>query len=76
MTETSTLVGHVTDAEHQPDLEGNMFPVDTERDVAALEVTGQRLEFGRRQPQARDHRDSLAPATLRFAADAHRDRLA
>ena len=41
MIETSTLVGHVTDAEHQPDLEGNMFPVDSERDVAALEVTGQ-----------------------------------
>ena len=41
MTETSTLVGHVTNAEHQPDLEGNMFPVSAENDVASLAVTGQ-----------------------------------
>ena len=37
---TTTLTGHVTDKEHQPDLEGNMFPVGAEVDVASLEVTG------------------------------------
>jgi carotenoid cleavage dioxygenase len=40
MTIPSVLTGHVDDAEHQPDLEGNMFPVETEVDVARLRVTG------------------------------------
>lgn len=35
------LVGHVTNQDHQPDLEGNLFPVGAEVDDAGLEVTGQ-----------------------------------
>ena len=41
------LSGHVTDTEHQPDLEGNLFPVDAEADDPSLEVTG-RLPDGLR----------------------------
>lgn len=41
MAETTTLIGHVTNADRQPDLEGNMFPVSSEHDVEALEVIGQ-----------------------------------
>src|SRR5690349_16160915 len=40
VTETTALIGHVTNAEHQPDLEDNLFPVSTEVDVASLDVTG------------------------------------
>ena len=36
MTNTTVLIGHVDNSEHQPDLEGNMFPVDTEVDVDSL----------------------------------------
>ncbi|MEZ5177838.1 MAG: carotenoid oxygenase family protein [Acidimicrobiales bacterium] len=40
MNGPATLVGHVTNQEHQPDLEGNLFPVSEEVDDVALEVTG------------------------------------
>ena len=36
-----TLVGNVTNQEHQPDLEGNLFPVGAEVDVASLAITGE-----------------------------------
>jgi carotenoid cleavage dioxygenase-like enzyme len=41
MTGPDVLTGRVTDQTHQPDLEGNLFPVGEEVDVAALEITGQ-----------------------------------
>lgn len=40
MTISQVLTGHVYNREHQPDLEGNMFPVGEELDVASVEVTG------------------------------------
>lgn len=36
----TALTGHVTNEEHQPDLDGNMSPVSHEVDVASLDVTG------------------------------------
>ncbi len=41
MSSATTLIGHVTNNDGQPDLSGNMFPVGTEVDVTALQVTGQ-----------------------------------
>ena len=41
MNGPATLVGNVTNQEHQPDLAGNLFPVSAEVDDAALEITGQ-----------------------------------
>ena len=40
MNVASTLVGQVSNPENQPDLDGNMFPVADEVDVASLRVTG------------------------------------
>ena len=40
MTNPTVLIGHVDNSEHQPDLEGNMFPVDAEVDVDQLRITG------------------------------------
>ncbi|MFN7150140.1 MAG: carotenoid oxygenase family protein, partial [Microthrixaceae bacterium] len=40
MTMPSVLTGHVDNHDHQPDLEGNMFPVSEEVDVAHLEIIG------------------------------------
>ncbi len=40
MTMPSVLTGQVDNQEHQPDLEGNMFPVGEEVDVARLQITG------------------------------------
>jgi len=40
MNAPTTLVGTVTNREHQPDLEGNLFPVGNELDVERLEITG------------------------------------
>ena len=40
MTIQQDLTGHVDNREHQPDLEGNLFPVGEEVDVARLEITG------------------------------------
>lgn len=40
MTISQVLTGHVDNPEHQPDLEGNLFPVGEEVDVARLEITG------------------------------------
>ncbi len=47
MNGPALLTGHVTDTGDQPDLQGNLFPVDGEFDDAALEVTG-RLPAGLR----------------------------
>ncbi len=47
MTIPTVLTGHVDNPEHQPDLEGNMFPVGDEVDIARLEVSG-RLPEGLR----------------------------
>ena len=47
MDAPALLTGHVTDTGHQPDLQGNLFPVDTELDDPSLEVTG-RLPAGLR----------------------------
>lgn len=41
MTDAPTLIGPVLDGGNQPDLDGNLFPVRAEHDVAALEVTGE-----------------------------------
>lgn len=41
MSRPAVLTGHVTNVAHQPDLSGNMFPVDREYDVDRCEVTGQ-----------------------------------
>ncbi len=35
------FTGHVARAEHQPDLQGNMFPVADELDIEHLDITGQ-----------------------------------
>jgi len=40
MNSPPLLTGRVTNQEHQPDLEGNLFPVGNEVDDASLEVTG------------------------------------
>ena len=40
MTIPTVLTGQVDNSERQPDLEGNMFPVGDEVDVARLEVSG------------------------------------
>ncbi len=40
MTIQQVLTGHVDNPEHQPDLEGNLFPVGEEVDVARLDITG------------------------------------
>jgi len=40
MTISQDLTGHIDNPEHQPDLEGNLFPVGEEVDVARLEITG------------------------------------
>ncbi|MEO6626972.1 MAG: carotenoid oxygenase family protein, partial [Aquihabitans sp.] len=40
MTIPQVLTGRIDNAEHQPDLEGNMFPVGEEVDVADLAITG------------------------------------
>jgi carotenoid cleavage dioxygenase len=40
VNQAAGLIGHVTSDEGQPDLEGNMFPVDAEVDIASLDVTG------------------------------------
>jgi len=47
MTIPTVLTGHVDNPEHQPDLEGNMFPVSDEVDIARLQITG-RLPDGLR----------------------------
>ena len=41
MSRPAVLTGHVTNVDHQPDLSGNMFPVDREYDVDRCEVTGE-----------------------------------
>lgn len=41
MAALAPLVGNVTNQNRQPDLEGNMFPVSDEVDIASLEITGQ-----------------------------------
>ena len=41
MHAATTLTGNVSRQEHQPDLEGNLFPVDAEVDVAVLAITGE-----------------------------------
>lgn len=41
MNAPTALIGNVRNQEHQPDLEGNMFPVGVEADIASLEITGQ-----------------------------------
>ena len=65
MTQPTTLVGHVTDGEQQPDLEGNMFPVDAERDVASLEVTG-RIPEGLRGSFIRNGPNPMFPPIGRY----------
>jgi len=40
MNRPAVLAGHVTNEGHQPDLAGNLFPVDREYDVARCEITG------------------------------------
>lgn len=40
-TRTSPIVGQVTNASHQPDLDGNHFPVADEIDVGGCAVTGE-----------------------------------
>ena len=47
MNAPTVLTGRVRNEEHQPDLEGNLFPVSSEVDVASLEITG-RLPDGLR----------------------------
>ncbi len=41
MSATVGLTGQVTNEEHQPDLEGNLFPVGDEVDITALEILGE-----------------------------------
>ena len=40
MNAPAVFAGHVTNQDHQPDLAGNLFPVDHEYDVDRCEVTG------------------------------------
>ena len=40
MTSPTALVGHVTNEHNQPDMAGNLFPIDHEYDVDRCEVTG------------------------------------
>ena len=41
MSRPAVLTGHVTNVDRQPDLSGNMFPIDQEYDVDRCEVTGE-----------------------------------
>ena len=72
MTTTTTptpipggLVGHVTNAAHQPDLLGNLCPVADEIDVADLAVTGQ-LPAGLRGSFVRNGPNPLFEPTGRY----------
>ena len=40
MNAPTAFAGHVTNEDHQPDLSGNLFPVDREYDIDRCEVTG------------------------------------
>ena len=40
MNRTDVLTGQVTNRAHQPDMTGNLFPVDREYDVDRCEITG------------------------------------
>ena len=41
LSDAPEITGHVTNAAHQPGLEGNLFPVADELDVASCRVTGE-----------------------------------
>ncbi|MCU0310308.1 MAG: carotenoid oxygenase family protein [Acidimicrobiales bacterium] len=65
MGNAAGFIGHVTDPDRQPDLEGNMFPVDTEVDLTGLEVTG-RLPDGLRGSFVRNGPNPLFPPIGRY----------
>ncbi len=41
MNGPAVLTGHVTNRDHQPDLSGNLFPIDREHDIDRCEITGE-----------------------------------
>ena len=40
MSQTDLYTGNVAVTDDQPDLDGNLFPVGTESDIAELRITG------------------------------------